>query len=118
MKIEKCPECEGKIQIRRISYVLLGVDIGKFPTIVCGDCKANFYEESVLDEIDQAAKNKGLWGLEHKTKINTIGNSLGVTLTKNQIDFSGISKGEEVLVYPESRSRFIIDIPKLRGQKS
>ena len=114
MELEKCPECEGRIQKKVMGYILLGVDIGKFPTLFCVNCKAQFYGEDVLDEIDQAAKSKGLWGLEHKTKINAIGNSLGITLTKNQIDFGRIKKGEEVFVYPESRNRFVIEISKMK----
>lgn len=110
MKLEKCPECGGEIKEKRMSYILIGVDLGKFPTLVCEKCKEQFYEDSVLDNIDEFAKKKGLWGLEHRTKLNVLGNSLAIRLSKNQINFSELSKGEEVLIYPESKSRYIIEV--------
>ena len=69
MKIKKCPECEGEIKEKVMSYILVGIDLGKFQTLVCEKCGEQFYESSVLDSIDEAAKKKGLWGLEHRTKL-------------------------------------------------
>ena len=110
MKLTKCPECGGKIQKKIMSYILIGVELGKFPTLFCNKCGEQFYEENVLDKIDEVAKKKGLLGLEHKTKLNVLGNSLAVRLSKNQIDFGKLKKGEEVVVYPESKSKFVIEI--------
>jgi|SRR3990167_6113644 len=110
MKLNKCPECEGEIKEKKMSYVLIGIDLGKFSTLVCEKCGEQFYEDKVLDDIDEIAKKKGLWGLEHKTKLNVLGNSLAIRLSKNQINFGGLKKGEEVLIYPESKSRYIIEI--------
>ncbi|MBU2639487.1 MAG: hypothetical protein KKG75_02135 [Nanoarchaeota archaeon] len=111
MKLNKCPECEGKILTKKMDYILLGVNLGKFPTMICSKCKEQFYEDIILDEIDKVAREKGLWGLEHRTKLNLLGNSLAVRLSKNQINFGKLKKGAEVLVYPESKNRFIIEIP-------
>ncbi|MBI2106436.1 hypothetical protein HYT57_00475 [Candidatus Woesearchaeota archaeon] len=110
MKLNKCPECEGEIKEKRISYMLIGIDIGKFPALVCEKCGEQFYEDTTLEKIDEAAKRKGLWGLEHKTKLNVLGNSLAVRLSKNQINFGNLKKGEEVLVYPESKNKYVIEI--------
>ena len=110
MKLNKCPECEGKIKEKRINYILIGVDLGKFPTLICDKCKEQFYDDSVLEKIDESAKKKGLWGLEHRTKLNVLGNSLAIRLSKNQVDFGGLKKGEEVLVYPESKNKYVIEV--------
>ncbi len=110
MKLDKCPECEGKIEEKNLDYILVGVDLGKFPTLVCSECGKQFYEDKVLDQIDESAKKKGLWGLEHKTKLNALGNGLAIRLSKNQINFGNLKKGKEVLVYPESKDKFIIEI--------
>ncbi len=110
MKLNICPECEGKIEEKIMNYVLIGVDLGKFPTLVCNKCGEQFYEDRVLDKIDEAAKKKGLWGLEHRTKLNELGNGLAIRLSKNQINFGNLKKGEEVLVYPESKNKFIVEI--------
>lgn len=114
MKLIKCPECVGEIKEKMLDYLLMGVNLGKFPTLVCSECGSQFYDDAVVDKIDKIAKKKGLWGLEHKTKLNVLGNSLAVRLSKSQIDFSRLKKGEEVIVYPESRNKFVIEIPHLR----
>ena len=111
MKLNKCPECNGSSIRKQMDYLLLGVNLGKFPTLLCSKCKEQFYEDNILDEIDKAAKEKGLWGLEHRTKLNIVGNSLAVRLSKNQIEFGKLKKGAEVLIYPESRNKFIIEVP-------
>lgn len=114
MKLKKCPECDGKIEEKNLHYELLGIDLGIFPTLFCIRCKKQFYEDKVVDKIDLIAKKKGLWGLEHRTKLNALGNSLAIRLSKNQIVFGKLKKGEEVLVYPESKNRFIIEIPTFK----
>ena len=110
MKFDKCPKCEGKIEERNMNYVLIGIDLGKFPTLVCNKCGEQFYEDMVLDKIDESARKEGLWGLEHRTKLNALGNGLAIRLSKNQINFGNLKKGEEVFVYPESKDKFIIEI--------
>lgn len=110
MKLNKCPECNGGIKEKKVSYILVGVDLGKFQTLVCEKCEKQFYEDNILGKIDEVAKKKGLWGLEHRTKLNVLGNSLAIRLSKNQINFGNLKKGEEVLIYPESKSRYIIEI--------
>ncbi|HLC57740.1 MAG TPA: hypothetical protein VJH95_04160 [Candidatus Nanoarchaeia archaeon] len=114
MKINKCPECEGEIKEKHLDYLLMGINLGKFPTLVCSKCESKFYDDVVVDRIEKIAKKKGLWGLEHRTKLNVLGNSLAVRLSKSQIDFSGLKKGEEVVIYPESKSKFVIEVPHLR----
>jgi len=114
MNLTKCPECGGEIHEKRLPYLLRGIDLGKFPTLVCGECKEQFYEDDIVGKIDKVAKKKGLWGLEHITKLNLLGNSLAVRLSKSQIEFSGLKKGEEIVIYPESKHRFIIEIPHVR----
>jgi DNA-directed RNA polymerase subunit RPC12/RpoP len=114
MKLNKCPECGGKVDEKRMSYVLIGVDLGKFSTLLCAKCGEQFYEDSVLDKIDEAAKKNGLWGLEHRTKLNVLGNSLAVRLSKNQVDFGELKKGEDVVVYPESKNRYIIEVSNFK----
>ena len=114
MKLNKCPECNGKLEEKKRKYLLLGVDLGTFPTLVCSSCKEQFYEDNILDEIDIAAKKKKLWGLEHRTKLNMLGSSLAVRLNKKQVEFSNLKKGEDVIVYPESKNRFVIEIPSFK----
>ena len=114
MKLDKCPECGNHIEKKPMDYVLLGVNLGKFPTMVCKKCVEQFYADETLDKIDAAAKEKGLWGLENRTKLNLVGNNLAVRLSKTQVKFGNLKKGEDVVLHSESKNRFIIQITGFR----
>ena len=111
MKIEKCPECNGKIRLKNEDYILLGFNLGKFKTMVCDKCGLKLYDEETMDKIDVVAKKMGLWGLEPKTKLNELGNSLAIRLNKNIVNLLKLKKGEEILVYPENKNKIIVEIP-------
>ena len=106
-----CEECGGKIAKKKAIYIFLGETLGKFPAEVCTKCGEQVFDEEVTRQISDITRKKGLWGLNDKTKINQIGGSVGITITKKIADFLEIKKGEEVLVYPENKKRLVIQIP-------
>ena len=93
-----------------VEYVRYGEKIGKFPALVCEKCGAEYYDEDVIAKMEELVKAKGLWGLESKTKIAEAGNSYAIRLTKKLTEFIDGRKGKEVLVYPESKKRLIVEI--------
>lgn len=107
---EECDECGGKLELRSLPYNLKGTLIGNFPTEVCTKCGEKCYTLDVSKEITKAVKEKGLWGIESTTRVNKIGDSLGVIINKKIIDFLGLKKGELVKVYPEGKNKIIIEI--------
>lgn len=42
MKLTKCPECGGEIKEKMLDYLLMGVKLGRFPTLVCGAYGSHF----------------------------------------------------------------------------
>ncbi len=107
---EKCYICgKGELVKRKVDVKPYGMSIGKFDAQVCTECNETFFSEQTSDKIDEAAKSKGLWGLESRTKIGQVGNSIDVKINKKIAEFAGLRKGEEVRVYPEGKNKIIIE---------
>ncbi len=107
---EKCYLCgKGELVKRKVDVRPYGISIGKFDASVCGACGETFFSEQASDKIDAVAKKKGLFGLESRTKIGQVGNSIDVKISKKIAEFAQLKKGGEVRVYPEGRNRIIIE---------
>ena len=108
---EKCYICEkGNLKIKTVDYKLHGVDLGKFNAEVCDKCGEQFFDENVSKKMTEAAKRKGLWGLQAKTKIGQAGTTLDIRLPKKIINFLNLKKGKEVDIYPEGKNKLIISL--------
>ena len=112
MERKICEECRGRIEKKQVDYILLGKNLGKFEAEVCKKCGEEVFDEEVSDKIERKAKELGLWGLQARVKINQVGNSIAVTVTKPISKFLNLKKGESVLIYPEDKHRLIVEIPK------
>lgn len=110
MKRTKCEECGGKIVKKKVDYIFLGENLGKFEAEICCKCGEQVFDEDVTKKISIIAKKKGLYGLAAKSKINQVGNSVAVTIASKIAKFANLKKGEEVRVYPENRHRLIVEI--------
>lgn len=108
---EKCYICgKGYLTKKVVNYNLYGVGIGKFNAEVCDKCGETFFDEDTSKKMTEAAKKKGLWGLQTKTKIGQSGTTLDVRLPKRIIEFLNLKKGKEVEIYPEGKNRLVISI--------
>lgn len=110
MKRTKCEECGGKIIHKKVDYSLHGVTLGKFPAEVCSKCGEVCFEEEVSKKMTKIAKKKGLWGLETRTKIGRVGDTLDVRFSKRLINFFKLRKGNEVTIYPENKRTIIVKL--------
>src|SRR3989344_918478 len=110
MERKICGECGGKIEKKLVNYVFLGKSFGKFWAEVCNKCGEEVFDEEASDKIEKMAKKLGLWGLQAKVKVNQVGNSIAVTITKPISEFLNLKKGKDVLIYPEDKHRLIIEI--------
>lgn len=108
-----CPNCKTRLVKKKIEYSLLGERIGIFLADICLKCNEQFFDPKVSLEIEKIAKSKGLWDLKFKTKVNKLGNSLAIRLNKKLIDFLKIEKGEEIIIYPETKHKIVIGRTKL-----
>ena len=107
---ELCWECNGKMEDTTTDYFLYGTKIGNFPAKVCEKCNESYFSEETSKKITQITKQKGLWGLQAKTKVGKVGTTLDIRLPKKIIDFLKLKKGKEVTIFPESKNKLIISI--------
>ena len=98
----KCPSCgEGTLRQVRRREIMFNVDLGVFPKLVCDRCKEELVEGEVMKKIEQAAKDKGIWGLGKQTKITKSGNSLAVRIPKKLAEYVGLKEGQSAYIHPE-----------------
>lgn len=65
--------------------------------------------------MEQRAKKMGIWGLEQRTKIAMVGNSLAVRIPKRLADFLGLRRGTEVSVHPIGRDKLMVEDASREG---
>ena len=106
----KCEECEGRIIREKVDFSIYGVSLGRFEAEVCSKCGETLFDESTSDKIDKVAKERGLWGLEARTRVGVAGDGLVIRINKKIAQFMGIKKGEEVTLIPESKHQLKIEI--------
>lgn len=111
MERKTCEECGGNVVNKSVDYVYLGQNLGKFPAEVCTRCGEEVFEEEVTKKVAAIAKQKGIWGISDRGRINKIGSSLGVIINKKIAQFLELKKGEEIIMYPENKKRLIIQLP-------
>ena len=104
----KCEECGGRIVNKKVDFSMYGISLGKFPAEVCTKCGEEVFTEETSDKIERITKEKGLYGLEAKTKIGVAGNSLDIRINKKIANFLELKKGEEVTIYPENKNKLVI----------
>ncbi len=106
----KCPVCGKSELIRQKRHAeQYGFDLGAYVAEVCPSCGEVFWDEKSVPKMEQRAKKLGLWGLEQRTKIATVGNSLAVRIPKRLADFLGLSRGTEVLVHPLGKDKLLVE---------
>jgi len=98
----KCPMCEkGNLVAGKMKQTMFGVYLGEFEAEACTNCGEMFTDSEATQQIEDAAKAKGLWGLGATTKVTKTGNSLAVRIPKKIADYLKIKDGREVYLHPE-----------------
>ena len=109
--MEHCDVCsKGNLVQKKVDYVLLGTNLGKFDALVCNSCGETMFEGRTLTTIQEKAKTAGLFGIAAKTRIGTSGNALDVKLPKALVQFLKLKKGQEVLIEPVDKTRFEVAV--------
>jgi uncharacterized C2H2 Zn-finger protein len=84
----KCPGC-GRASLRRekLHAEQSGFDLGVHAAEICPSCEEVFWDKKDVAKMEQKAKAIGIWGLEQKTKVATVGNSMCVRIPKRLANF-------------------------------
>ena len=105
----KCPSCEkGILKDGTTKESMFGVYLGEFPAKICNKCSESFTDEKTTKNIENIAKNKGIWNLGRKTKITKSGNSLAVRIPKEIVNYLNLQEGKEAYINPE-KNKIIIE---------
>ncbi len=63
MKEQICDECgKRKFIKKKIDYILVGTNLGKFDAWVCSNCEEIIFEGKESSKIEAKAKDMGIWG--------------------------------------------------------
>lgn len=107
-----CPVCGRSPLIRRRRRAeQYGFDLGVFVAEVCPSCGEVFWDEKSVLKMEKKAKKIGIWGLEQRTKVATVGNSLAVRIPRRLADFLGLARGMEVSVHPAGKDKLVVEPP-------
>tara|TARA_Y100000034_G_C6905305_1_gene419878 strand:- start:1526 stop:1870 length:345 start_codon:yes stop_codon:yes gene_type:complete len=112
VKEMKCPVCnKGKLEKKKVKEYMFGIYLGEFPAEICNSCNESFIDSINMKKIEKIAKQKGIWGLEMKTKIARTGNSLAVRIPKRIVDFLNLKEGESAYIHPEE-NKLVVETVK------
>ena len=109
MEGEICDECgKGNLLKKKIDYILVGVNLGRFNAWVCSNCGETVFDGNESVKIEEKAKKFGIWGLAAKTKIGTSGTALDVKIPRAIVNFMKLKKGRDVLIEPLDKNKIQI----------
>lgn len=106
----KCILCGGKTVIRTVEHSEFGISLGNFKAEVCEKCNETYFDESIVEKIQQKSKELGLFGLAKKVKVAELGNSIAIRIPKEISEFLNIKKGQEVTLIPETKKDLHIQV--------
>ena len=104
----KCVSCKGKLKNKIVDYKVYGVNIGKFPALVCNSCGEHWFSEETSRKIEAKEKELGLFGLSIDTKVSYSGNSLIIRIPKELAKFLSIKKETKIELSPENKNKLCI----------
>jgi ribosomal protein L32 len=106
----RCPVC-GKANLRneKRRAEQNGFDLGVYVAEVCPSCGEIFWDSDDVGRMERKAKRIGIWGLEQRTKVAVVGNSLAVRIPKRLADFLGLTRGAEVLLHPMGKNKLVVE---------
>lgn len=97
----KCPVCnERELKKEILREEQLGVYLGDYEGLRCSSCGESFFDSETTKKILDKAKEKGIFGIEAKTKVAKSGNSLAVRIPKKIANFLKLKEGKEVRIHP------------------
>lgn len=102
--------CGGPLVEMPFPVQLLGIDLGIRKGHVCTRCGDEFLTEETWQEIEDKAKEAGLFGLERKVRIRKSGNSLVVTIPPEIAAYIGAKKEVLVSLLPTGTSTLEIEV--------
>lgn len=102
--------CGGKLVEAPMPIEYFGIDFGIRDGHVCTECGDEYLTDEICQEIEDKAKELGIFGIEKKVKIRKSGNSLVVTIPPQIAKYVGIKKETLVSLIPSGKGKIEIEI--------
>ncbi len=102
--------CGGKLVKAPIHIEYFGVDFGIREGHVCTSCGDEYLTDEIWQEIEDKAKELGIFGIEKKVRIRKSGNSLVVTIPPEIAKYAGIQKETLVSLIPSGKGKIEIEV--------
>lgn len=105
-----CP-CGGKVKWRQDKVVIDNVDCGILDIEYCERCGEEYLPDESMEVVENKLKKAGLWGVQRKeVNLWKSGNSVLIRIPKSIADNLNLKPDEKVTIYPEGKSKLIIDL--------
>jgi len=102
--------CGGKLVVAPMHVEYFGVDFGIRDGHVCTSCGDEYLTDEVWQEVEDKAKELGLFGIERKVRVRKSGNSLVVSIPPDIAKYLGITKECLVSLVPTGKRKIEIEV--------
>jgi hypothetical protein len=90
----RCPVCHGKFERKEVDYACGGISLGTFEADICQQCSIEFFTAEASFEIDDRARERGIWGFGVDPSKHYAGDTVRWDLPGNVNVLPGIGCGE------------------------
>jgi hypothetical protein len=102
--------CGGTLVKAPMHVEYFGVDFGIREGHACTKCGDEYLTDEVWQEVEDKAKELGLFGIERKVKVRKSGNSLVVSIPPEIARYLGIRKESLVSLVPTGKRKIEIEV--------
>ena len=102
--------CGGKLVSTPMPVEYFGIDFGIREGHACTKCGDEYLTEEVWQEVENKAKELGLFGIERKVRVRKSGNSLVVSIPPEIAKYLGITKESLVSLVPTGKRKIEIEM--------
>src|SRR3989338_2743235 len=105
-----CP-CGGKVEWKKDSIIVEGVECGVLDVEYCSKCGEEYFSEETMEIVEQKLKENGLWGVQRKeATLWRSGSSVLLRIPKDITQQLNLKPDEKVSIYREGKRRLVIDL--------
>lgn len=92
-----CPICnEGELRLEKNRFIYNNIDFGDFDVEVCDNCRESFLTEEASKQIEDIAKQLGVWGSKTiPQKLDSTASTDSILIPLFQLFYKPIIKPEE-----------------------
>jgi len=87
-----------------------GINFGIKKIEMCTKCESKYISDDIYKEVEEKAKELGLFGLERKVKVTKSGNSLVIRIPPDIAKFAGLKYQDILSILPIAKGKFEVKV--------